>query len=96
MNTYGGCEGIAPQFLTSALYGGERSSSRPCRLTPGETGPGTRCTGGLVGPKAGVDIMEKKAKISCPCQESNPRLFDLPACRRVAKPTELSRFGHKF
>jgi hypothetical protein len=57
-------------FLTSALDGGEWSASRPCCFTPGKTAPGTHCIGGWVGPKAGLDVMEK-SKISCTYRESN-------------------------
>jgi hypothetical protein len=50
--------GIAPSFLTSALYGGERSASRPGRLISGERVPGTHSIGGWVGPRAGLDAMD--------------------------------------
>jgi hypothetical protein len=46
-------------FLTSALVKGECAASRPCRFIPGERAPGTRWIGGWVGPRAGVDDMEK-------------------------------------
>ena len=39
---------------TSALDEGGRSTSRPGRFTPGER-PGTRCIGGWVGPRTGLD-----------------------------------------
>jgi hypothetical protein len=43
-------------FSTSALDGGERSASRPGRaFTLGERTPGTHCTGGWLGPRAGLD-----------------------------------------
>jgi hypothetical protein len=43
-------------FTTSALDGGEWSASRPRpRFTPGERTPGTHCTGGWVGLRAGLD-----------------------------------------
>jgi hypothetical protein len=59
-------------FLTSALDGGEWSASRPGRaITPGERTPGTHCTGGWVGPRAGLDT-EATGKILCPCRGSNP------------------------
>jgi hypothetical protein len=50
-------------FSTSALNGGERSASRPGRaFTPGERTYGTHCTGGWVGPRAGLDTrLEEKS-----------------------------------
>jgi hypothetical protein len=51
--------------------GGEWSASRPGRaLPPGERTPGTHCTGGWVGPRAGLDT-EVRGKISCLCRGSN-------------------------
>jgi hypothetical protein len=58
MKTYGGSGVIAPQFLTSALDGGELSASRPGRFTPVERAPGTHWIGGRVGPGTGLDLME--------------------------------------
>jgi hypothetical protein len=46
-------------FLTSALDGGEWSTSRPGRFTPGERDPGTHWIGGWVGLRAGLDDLEK-------------------------------------
>jgi hypothetical protein len=40
-------------------------------LLPGERTPGTHCTGGWVGPRAGLDT-EDRGKIRCPCRGSNP------------------------
>jgi hypothetical protein len=77
-----GNRGIAPLFLTSALDGGERSASRPCRFIPEGRAPGTHWIGGWVGPRAGLDAV-KHRKISCPFKESNPE--------HVAISTELSR-----
>ena len=57
--------------MTSALDGVGWSSSRPSRLYPRER-PGTHCTGGWVGPRAGLDR----------CGKSRPtgiRSLDLPA-----------------
>jgi hypothetical protein len=65
--------GIAPQFLTSALDGGELSVSCPGRVAPGEIAPGTHWTGGWVGPGAGLEVPEKRK--SCPYPDSNPRPF---------------------
>jgi hypothetical protein len=47
-------------FLTSALVGGEWSASHPGHFTPGERAPVTLCIGGWVGPRAGLDDMEKR------------------------------------
>jgi hypothetical protein len=47
-------------FLTSALDDGEWSALRTYHFTPGETAPGTHCEGCLVGPKSGLDVMEKR------------------------------------
>jgi hypothetical protein len=57
----------------------------PGRFALGETAPGTHWIWGLVGPRAGMDSMEKK-KISCPFQESIP---GRPAYSLVAIPAEL-------
>jgi hypothetical protein len=40
-------------FLTPALDGGEWLTHTPAALPPGR--PGTRCIGGWVGPRAGLD-----------------------------------------
>jgi hypothetical protein len=59
-------------FSTSALDGGEWSASRPGRaFTFGERAPGIHCTGGWVGPRAGLDT-EVRGKILCPSRGSNP------------------------
>jgi hypothetical protein len=42
-------------FSTSAIDGGEWSASRPIALYPQGKDPGTHCTGGWVGPRAGLD-----------------------------------------
>jgi hypothetical protein len=69
-------------FTTSALDGGEWSASRPGRVfTPGERTPGTHCTGGWVGPRAGLDT-EDRGKILCPCRGSNP---DRPVVHPVVR-----------
>jgi hypothetical protein len=69
-------------FSTSALDGGEWSASRPGRaFTPGESIPGTHCTGGWVGPRAGLDT-EDRGKIICPCRWSNP---DRPVVQPVVR-----------
>jgi hypothetical protein len=76
MKIYGGSGGIAPQFLTSTLDGGEWSASRPGRFTPG-----THWIGGRVDPRVGLDIVEKRKIFRC--QESKSGLpymnWDVPA-----------------
>jgi len=56
--------------LTSVLDGGEWSTSFPSHLSS-RSGPRTHQTGGWVGPRAGLGILEKR-KTSCSCQDSNP------------------------
>jgi hypothetical protein len=53
-------------FLTSALVGREWSASRPGRFTPGERAPGTHWIGGLVGPRASLDDVEKRNYLTLP------------------------------
>jgi hypothetical protein len=52
--------------LTSALVGGEWSTSRPGRFTPGERAPGTHWTGGWVDLRAGLDDLEKRKFLTPP------------------------------
>jgi hypothetical protein len=54
MKTYGGVDVETHVFLTLALVGGEWSGSLPGRFTPG-----THWIGVWVGPRAGLDDMEK-------------------------------------
>jgi hypothetical protein len=51
------------------------------RFTPGERTPGTNCTGGWMGPRAGLDT-EVRGKILCPCRRSN---LDLPVVQPVVR-----------
>jgi hypothetical protein len=46
-------------FLTSALVGCEWSASLPSRFTSWERAPGPHWTGGWVGPRDGLDDIEK-------------------------------------
>jgi hypothetical protein len=46
-------------FLTSVLFGGEWSASRPCSFTPEDRAPVTHWIGGWLGPRAGLDDVEK-------------------------------------
>jgi hypothetical protein len=51
------------------------------RFSPGERNPGTHCTGGWVGPRAGLDT-EATGKILCLCRGSN---LDRPVVQPVAR-----------
>jgi hypothetical protein len=81
-------------FLISALDGGEWSESRPGRaLPPGERTPGTHCTGGWVGPRAGLDA-EARGKILCLCRGSNPgRLVRRQTLYLLSYPGTYSVYG---
>jgi hypothetical protein len=51
------------------------------RFTPEERTPGTHCSGGWVGHRAGLDT-EDRGKILCPCRGSNP---DSPVVQPVVR-----------
>jgi hypothetical protein len=51
------------------------------RFSPGERTTGTHCTGGWVGPRAGLDT-EDRGKILCLCRGSNP---DCPVVQPVVR-----------
>jgi hypothetical protein len=59
MKTWG-IGGIAPSLLTSTLDKIEWSALSPRRFNPEEFVPATHWTGELVGPKLGLDIVEKR------------------------------------
>jgi hypothetical protein len=60
-----GSGGRAPNFLTTALDGGEWSASRPCRFTHG-----AHWIGGWVSPRVSLDTLKKRRILHC--QEPNP------------------------
>jgi hypothetical protein len=64
-------------FLISALVGGEWSTSRPDRFTPGERAPGTHWIGGWVDLRAGLYDLEKRKFLTLPGLELRP--LGLPA-----------------
>jgi hypothetical protein len=88
---YWGSRCIAPLILNLGARWGEWSASRPGCFIPGKTTPDTHCTGGWVGPRAGLDDVTKR-KILNPYRESNP---GCPARSLVTVSTELSRLCFK-
>jgi hypothetical protein len=60
MKTYGGVDAQIHVFLTSALVGGEWSTSRPSNFAPGKRAPGSNWTGAWVGLRTGLDDVEKR------------------------------------
>jgi hypothetical protein len=66
MKAYGGVDVQIHIFLTSVVAGGEWSASRPGRCTSGERAACTHWVGGSVGPKAGVDDVEKRKFLTLP------------------------------
>jgi hypothetical protein len=61
--------GTNPPFSISALVGGKWSASRPCRFTAADRGPGSHWIGGWLGPRSGLDTVDKR---TCLRWESNP------------------------
>jgi hypothetical protein len=67
-----GSGGIDLLLLTSALDGGEWSTSGPGRFTPGERSPGTNWIGGWMGPRAGLDVVQERKILPLPEFETWP------------------------
>jgi hypothetical protein len=89
MKKYGGVE-VAPSFLTSALDEREWSASRPDHFTPGEIANGTHWIGDWVGPRVGLDVVEKRKIL--PCRESNPA--HSPSLYRLSYPDSFMVYNH--
>jgi hypothetical protein len=53
-------------FLTSAAGGGEWSASFSGRFSPGESAPGIHWIGGSVGPRTGLDDVERRKILPLP------------------------------
>jgi hypothetical protein len=66
MKAYGGVDVKIHEFLASALVRGEWSASRPCCFTPGERALGTHWIGGWVGPRIGLDNVERRTILPLP------------------------------
>jgi len=75
MNTYGGVEVQLPS-LTSAVAGGELLVSQPSHSTSRNTVHSTYSTGSWVGPRTGLDTLEK-LKISIACWESKQNSLEV-------------------
>jgi hypothetical protein len=66
-----GC--VHPCFLDlTTLTGGEWSASRPGHFTPEERLSGTNWLGGWVGPRAGLDAMERRKFLTLPGLDLRP------------------------
>jgi hypothetical protein len=81
MKAYGGVDVWIYVFLTSVLAGGEWSASRPGLFTPRERTPGTNWIGGWVGPRAGLDDVEKRNFLPLRDSNSDPSVVQLVASR---------------
>jgi hypothetical protein len=77
MKAYGGVDIQLHVFLTSALVGGEWSTSRPDRFTPGGKVPVTHWIGGWVDPRTCLHDVEKGKILTLPELELRP--LDRPA-----------------
>jgi hypothetical protein len=66
MKTYGGVDVQIHVFLTSALVGGDWSPSYPGLFTPGERVLGTHWKEGWLGPRAGLDDVDKRTFLTLP------------------------------
>jgi hypothetical protein len=72
MKAYGGVDVLIHIFLTSALVGGEWWVSRSNRFIPGERALGAHWLGGSVGPRAGLDDVEKRKFLTLSGLELRP------------------------
>jgi hypothetical protein len=74
-----GC--IDPYFLELGTSAGEWSTSRPGSFTPGERAPGIHWIGGWVGPRAGLDDVEKRKFFNLRDSNSDPSVVQPVASR---------------
>jgi hypothetical protein len=88
MKTYGGVDVWTYTFLTSALFGGELSDSRPGRITPGERVHCTHWIGGWVALSRCGRHGEWKTLHPTETRTTTP---ESSSPKQVAIPTELSR-----
>jgi hypothetical protein len=55
-----------PHFLDLGTSWRKVVSFKPCRFTPGEIAPDTHWIGGWVGPRVGLDDVEKRKFLTLP------------------------------
>jgi hypothetical protein len=84
MKTYGGVYVQIHVFLTSALVGGEWSASRPGRFALG-----THWIGGWVGPRTGLDDVQRRNILPLPGLELQPVVSRYTDCAILAPPLTL-------
>jgi hypothetical protein len=65
MKAYEGVDVYTHIFLTSALVRSGQLHA-PAALHPGKRAPGTHWTGGWVGPRAGLDAVDKRQFLTLP------------------------------
>jgi hypothetical protein len=76
--------------MTSALDGGKWEDSHSVRFTHGDKAPSTYWIGGWVGPRAGLDALEKR-EISSPAGDPTATVQTIT---RLYIQTELCRLLH--
>jgi hypothetical protein len=81
MKVYGGVDVQIHVISTSTLVGGEWSASRSGHLIPGETAPGTHRIGEWMGPRAGLDDVEKGKFLTVPELKLDPLVVQNVASR---------------
>jgi hypothetical protein len=67
-------------ILNIGTNGGEWSDSRAGRFTSGKIAPGSYCIGRWVGPRAGLDAINKRKSLS-PAEKQKPSVVQ-PVARR--------------
>jgi hypothetical protein len=98
MKTYGREDVQSHVFLTSALVGGEWSASRPGHFFPGERVVDSHWTGGWLGPRTGLDDVERRKILHLPGFKLQPfsRRAHSKSLYRLRYPGSLvyyNRFG---
>jgi hypothetical protein len=81
MKAYGGVDIYIHIFINIGLTAGEWSTSHPSSFTTREKAPGTHWIGGWVGPRAGLDDMDKRKFLTLPRLELRPLVVQ-PVARR--------------